>query len=176
MKGQYFSFDAVIAAVIMVLAFTTLLSYWFSLQYVVESRTLSLRTEAARIAESLLSQGSPSDWQEKPIEEVRQIGLASDYGAPLSQEKIARLSELEGGSHASLCNLFRSPARFYIEMRQSDALGAEAPLAAIGQTPVLEQNPSEVAMVHRGAVLEGRPVSLKVTLWESDDSPNCFYQ
>ena len=36
MKGQYFSFDAVIATVIMVLAFSSLVAYWYGAQAVVE--------------------------------------------------------------------------------------------------------------------------------------------
>jgi len=57
MKGQYFSFDAIIATVIMVLAFSSLVAYWYGAQSVVESRTYSRLADADRIAESLLSPG-----------------------------------------------------------------------------------------------------------------------
>ena len=62
MKGQYFSFDAVVASVIMVIAVTSLVAYWFGVQSVAESRSSDMYADSLRIAESLLSPGSPSNW------------------------------------------------------------------------------------------------------------------
>ena len=50
MKGQYFSFDAIIATVIMVLAFSSLVAYWYGAQAVDESRTYSRLAEENRQA------------------------------------------------------------------------------------------------------------------------------
>ncbi len=54
MKGQYFSFDAVIAAVIFIMAFTTILAYWQAIKYDLESKDDLLNKEALSISNSIL--------------------------------------------------------------------------------------------------------------------------
>lgn len=55
LKGQYFSFDAIIASIIFILAFTTLLNYWFSMKSMLETKDEEISKEAARISDVLLS-------------------------------------------------------------------------------------------------------------------------
>jgi hypothetical protein len=57
MRGQYFSFDAIIASVIFILTFVSLLSYWFSVKSSLESKEDEISKEAARVAEILFTPG-----------------------------------------------------------------------------------------------------------------------
>jgi len=61
MKGQYFSFDAIIAAVIFVLALVALLSYWHSVRSFLEYQNDPLTKETIRISNNLFAPPSPSE-------------------------------------------------------------------------------------------------------------------
>ena len=95
MKGQYFSFDAIIATVIMVIAFSTLVSYWYGVQSTIETRTDSQYSDALRVADSLFSPGLPSNWETYPISPaspLQQIGLANSFSNDLNKTKVKRLA------------------------------------------------------------------------------------
>ena len=61
LKGQYFSFDAIIASVIFILALVSLLSYWQSLRTALNSQTNDIAKEALRISDLFLTPGYPAD-------------------------------------------------------------------------------------------------------------------
>ncbi len=54
LKGQYFSFDAIIASVIFILALVSLLSYWNSARTTLDFQNGDLTNEALRISEIAL--------------------------------------------------------------------------------------------------------------------------
>ena len=60
-KGQYFSFDAIIATVIFVIALVSLLSYWNATRNSFELQANELVQEAFRISNVLLSAGYPAN-------------------------------------------------------------------------------------------------------------------
>lgn len=60
MKGQYFSFDAIIASVIFVMALVALLSYWHSVKSYLDYQNDDLSREAIRVSNLLFTPPSPS--------------------------------------------------------------------------------------------------------------------
>ena len=163
MKGQYFSFDAIVAAIIMITAFTLLFTYWFSMQYAVESRTLDLQSNAMRIADSLLTPGKPDSWETYPqLANVHQIGIASGFSNTLSKPKVEKLSQYFGNPahRAQVMNLLRCPSNCSIYIARTDGVGV--PYSMGGSPPA---NATDVAIVHRGGVLAGYPVKITVTIW-----------
>lgn len=81
MKGQYFSFDAIIASVIFVLALVALLSYWHSVRSFLDYQNDPLSKEAIRVSNLLFTPPSPSsncgtmgrlgltkDWDDRRVE------------------------------------------------------------------------------------------------------------
>lgn len=60
MRGQYFSFDAIIASVIFILALVALLSYWHSVRSFLDSQNDPMTTEMIRISDLLFLPSSPS--------------------------------------------------------------------------------------------------------------------
>lgn len=60
MKGQYFSFDAIIASVIFVLALVALLSYWHSVKSFLDYQGGALSKDAIRISNLLFTPPAPS--------------------------------------------------------------------------------------------------------------------
>lgn len=60
MKGQYFSFDAIVAAVIFILALVALLSYWHSVRSFLDYQNDPLSKEVIRVSNLLFTPPSPS--------------------------------------------------------------------------------------------------------------------
>ena len=75
MKGQYFSFDAIVASVIFVLALVALLSYWHSVRSFLEYQNDPLSKEAIRISNLLFVPSSPSS----DCTSMQGFGLANSY-------------------------------------------------------------------------------------------------
>lgn len=69
-KGQYFSFDAMIAAIIFILTLVSLLSYWHSVRLSLENQHDIFLKDAFRISELLLSPGYPTGVACDKMEEV----------------------------------------------------------------------------------------------------------
>jgi len=61
MKGQYFSFDAIIASVIFVLALVALLSYWHSVRSFLDFQNDALSKDAIRVSNLLLGPPFPPE-------------------------------------------------------------------------------------------------------------------
>ncbi|MBI5224034.1 hypothetical protein HY990_06470 [Candidatus Micrarchaeota archaeon] len=60
MKGQYFSFDAIMATVIFLLALVGLLSYWYGVKTYLDYQSEDLSKEAVRVSGLLFGPPSPS--------------------------------------------------------------------------------------------------------------------
>ena len=165
MKGQYFSFDAIIATVIMVLAFSSLVSYWHGAQMVVESRNDDRLADANRIAESLLSPGSPVDWESRNLDEIRQVGIANGFNNQLDWSKVVKLQAYAASNYEETDNLLRAGGDYFIliERTNTAALGENEIIAEIGKP---HTNAKYVVVANRGATLEGRPVRMRVFLWK----------
>ena len=61
LKGQYFSFDAIVASVIFVLALVSLLSYWNSLRNSLDFQNSAVSKESVRVSNALTEQGTPEN-------------------------------------------------------------------------------------------------------------------
>jgi hypothetical protein len=168
MRGQYFSFDAIIATVIMVLAFSSLIAYWYGAQAVVESRVYGRLADAERIAETLLSPGSPSDWEESvgDMNQIRQVGIATGFGNEISQGKLEMFQAMgEGQYYPATGNLLRSGGDYYILVERTDVpAGQAAPVAMIGKP--YPDSAAYVAIATRGVTYDGHPCRMRVFLWK----------
>jgi hypothetical protein len=145
MKGQYFSFDAVIATVIMVLAFSSLVTYWSGAQKVVEDRTNSRLADAGRVAEMLLTPGSPANWQGGGISAIRQIGIATEFGNEIDLGKADALKALADSNYRNVGNLLRTGGDYYILIESIDGTF----LREIGK-PYYSSNATAIAVANRG--------------------------
>jgi len=169
MKGQYFSFDAIIATVIMALAFSSLVAYWNGAQTVVESRTYSRLADANRVAESLLSPGSPANWDSKSISDIRQIGIATDFGNELNMSKVDKLKAYAVDHYVEVGNLLRAGGEYYILIEKTDV--GDPAIATIGNDDYNALNAKYVAVANRGVTYKdtdgnSRPARMRVFLWK----------
>lgn len=79
MKGQYFSFDAIIASVIFVLALVALLSYWHSVKSFLDFQDDSLSREAVRISNLLFAPPSFKTALSSDCGNMDQLGFALSW-------------------------------------------------------------------------------------------------
>ncbi len=76
MKGQYFSFDAIIASVIFVLALVALLSYWHSVRSFLDFQNDALSKDAVRVSNLLFTPASPTG---SDCATMERLGLANSW-------------------------------------------------------------------------------------------------
>ncbi len=170
-KGQYFSFDAIIATVIMVIAITSLVGYWIGTQNVMDSRANPFYPNALRVAESLLSPGVPENWADSSVElgNVRQIGLTNGFSNELNEHKVETLlSDASLSSNYSYVgNLLRAQGNYFIEIQETDNSTGFIYYKAIGNSSYASAN--EVVVAHRGAVVDAggvmHPVQITVYIF-----------
>ncbi|MFH1520891.1 MAG: hypothetical protein ABID61_04550 [Candidatus Micrarchaeota archaeon] len=75
MKGQYFSFDAIVASVIFVLALVALLSYWHSVKSFLDYQNDPISKDAIRVSNLLFTPPSPS----ADCDTIEKFGLALSW-------------------------------------------------------------------------------------------------
>ncbi|MFA6214371.1 MAG: hypothetical protein WC717_03775 [Candidatus Micrarchaeia archaeon] len=162
MKGQYFSFDAVIATVIMVLAFSSLVAYWHGAQTVVEERNSNRLADAYRMAESLLSPGAPGNWEDGAIGNVRQLGISRGYGNELDEGKVDALVAFSQDDYEGTGRLLRAGGDYRIVIEYT--MPMMAPVAEIGGN--FPENADYVVVANRGITYKGKPGRMRVFLWK----------
>lgn len=154
-KGQYFSFDAIVATVIVIIAVSSLLGYWFSAQSIIESRANPMYADALRVAETLMSPGVPADWQNGDPNDIRQLGLTTGRGNELRETKIARLKAFADpyGDYAKMGRLLGTGGfNYYITVNQSD-VQSEGYGEEIGNSSYAAAGNVEVVVAHRGGTI-----------------------
>ena len=75
-KGQYFSFDAIIATVIFMMAIVLLLSYWHSVKLFLDYQTSDVSKETMRIASLLFVPAFPEG---ADCSDVENLGFANTW-------------------------------------------------------------------------------------------------
>ena len=158
-KGQYFSFDALMSALILVLAVSLLSAYWFGVQnnsLQQESRMLS---RALSISDSLLTSGSPPDWED--ADSVRSFGLAYELNSSLSEEKINELtSYLSNDANYALFSSQLSVPNVFVNITSLD----NSFNYHFGRPPAENARQS---IVTRVAQMHGTMASMRISVWSS---------
>jgi hypothetical protein len=94
MKGQYFSFDAIIASVIFVLAIVALLSYWHSVRSFLDYQNDPLSKDAIRVSNLLFTPPTPS----ATCVSMDHLGFAFSYDDRRVNESVVGCAASQGQS------------------------------------------------------------------------------
>ena len=83
-RGQYFSFDAIIASLIFILTIVSLLSYWYSVHSQLDYQNYEMMKEAVRVSDLAMTPGTWKSWQPGPFPStcdglVDQLGFATSW-------------------------------------------------------------------------------------------------
>ena len=92
MKGQYFSFDAIIASVIFLMAVVMLLGYWHSVKLFLDYQSGSVSKEAMRVASALFVPGFPEG---ASCDTMVNLGFATSWDERLINETTLLCAEEE---------------------------------------------------------------------------------
>ncbi len=138
-KGQYFSFDAIIASVIFIMAIVLLLSYWHSVKVFLDYQTSDVAKETMRIASLLFVPAFPegadcsgirnlgfaNSWEDKRIR-ADLLDCSSREGTGWLKEKLGtpynmsiKVTHLDDGTWFYLGNDVPSEAGEVVNMRRS---------------------------------------------------------
>ena len=180
-KGQYFSFDAIIATVIVVIAMTSLLTYWFSVQSVVDAKSNYMQSAAMNMADTLMSPGIPENWYDH-IDTLQQIGFTNNFTDDINETKVKELQNLINNvnsppsNYKQIKNLFHLGGQgeeFYVLVEQTNDLNP----AVYAMGCVYPNDAAEVAIAHRGGTLISEdsttqpvPVRVLVAVWLQNES------
>ncbi len=88
MKGQYFSFDAIMASVIFVLALVALLSYWHSVRSFLDFQNDQISKDAVRISNLMFTPPSPTP----DCATMDRLGFALDWADQRVNESVVACS------------------------------------------------------------------------------------
>jgi len=157
-KGQYFSFDAIMSALILVIAVSILSSYWFGAQNAPSAQEDRMQRRALSISDALLTSGNPPDWSN--AQDAKVFGLANAQDSSLSLGKINALAEHlnDGGNYNATCSRYSVP-NFFVGIDDVNGGGISY---ALGHAPL---DAAAQAQVVRVGTLDGKIVNLKVVVW-----------
>lgn len=174
MKAQFWSFDVIFAVVIFSFAITILAITWFSISNELaisynNGGTL-LQLQAQTLAQNLLSQGYPNNWQ-SIVNTTNSltwgnvsIGLAGGTGSQsLSADKVTALSSMANYKYQATKATLGLAFDYYITIRSNPNNGAALNIS-IGQSPASGKALS-VAVQKRSSLLDGVPVTVYTYVW-----------
>lgn len=167
-KGQYFSFDAIMATLVFLLAVSLLSNYWFGVRASAEKGSDAYK-EALRISDALLGDGSPPEWQTGS--QVYSYGLAQSNGtSELNMTKAKRFFQQLANNYTGTQAMLRTNEQLIISI--DDISGnTPSPLYFGGHAP---QNPTtavkavRIATIYDSTTGKYLPVRLTITLWDSN--------
>jgi hypothetical protein len=162
-KGQYFSFDAIMATLVFLLAVSLLSNYWFGVRAAAEKGDDTYK-EALRISDSLLGEGVPQNWHTGST--AYSFGLAkTNATAELDKAKILRFISLLASNYTGVREGLRTAEHIHISIEELSAT-PPIPLYSGGRIPnaaTTAVTVSRISTMTNGAVL--KPVKLTLVLW-----------
>ncbi|MCU0642185.1 MAG: hypothetical protein MUF61_01215 [archaeon] len=155
-RAQGWGFDLMIAIIIFLSAIIAF--YYFSMSSTNESEQYldSLNYDAANIAESFLSEGSPADWNST---HVFKIGVLSNLR--INETKLLNFKIIADSDYYETKNLLNSKHDYSISFSENITINGTA-IEYIGALP---SNPQNLIKATRLATYRERPLSVYVSVW-----------
>jgi len=153
-KGQYFSFDAIIASVIFMIAVVMLLSYWHSVKTFLEYQSGDMSREAMRIAAMLLSPPSPSYALGNNCGNMQSIGLVNSFvDKTINESTLECLRSQQQVNSNFLKSKFATPYNVAINVTKVAKAGSSKPDYYTIGTIDTSKPSSEIVKIRRIATL-----------------------
>ena len=155
-KGQFFSYDAIVAGLMFTVLLTVLYVYWSSLRATVFTQIDDMFRTAIGVSNLLLTTGNPIDWSES---NVMQVGLTTRINSlELDTDKVgAFVTMATGPGYESMrSKLGVAPYMFYIQIGGIVEAGVQPTPDATGKITVV-----------RPVIYGGQASNLTVTIWSN---------
>jgi len=158
-RGQAWGFDLMMAAILFTAGI--IVFFLYSINYPTEGKeTLDkLFYEGNIIADNLLSEGSPDDWDSS---NVARIGILNDN--KINQTKLERFSDLASADYQKTRVLFNTKYDYFFNLSETIIIDSD-PIEGIGSS-FQNQNPTNLIKITRLTVYNNKPVTLNIYIWE----------
>jgi hypothetical protein len=168
-KAQFWSFDVIFAMVIFILALTILGFTWYGVNNQLalgySGGATVAQVQAHSLAQSLLSPGSPTNWQSVAVPANTatwtnvSVGLGTSYsGSNLSASKLYALMAMASQNYQATKYALGVSYEYYISI-----YGGSIDIN-IGRNPA-SHGALSTYVEKRGAFLGGTPVTMQVDIW-----------
>ena len=152
-KGQFFSYDAIVAGALFAIFLTILFIYWSSIRSFVFVQVDDMFRIGLKVSDSLLSPGSPPNWN--ITSEIKQVGLTDRYGSvKINPSKAQNATMLDYQTLKSYLGL--GAYEIYVVINSSSNT------LTIGQPPIDAKG--KITLV-RPVVYNDNPANLSITVW-----------
>ncbi len=154
-RGQFFSYDAIVASAIFLITISLMLVYWWGIDFNSSDRS---QRDVVYLSDRLLTPGSPDDWHEG---DVLSIGLM-ESGKPnvIVLEKFMEFRDISEKDYAEPKQIFGTAKEYFVEIigEDIDCRGN----CFLGKEP---GDSSDISSVTRLVVFNGRPARIRISLW-----------
>lgn len=156
-RAQAWGFDLMIAMAIFVAGI--IFFYFYAVNMPNETENINNRLAYAGdlIANNLLSEGSPSNWDES---NVITIGITSKD--KINQTKLERFYNLATTNYQKSKLLFNTQYEYYITFSKNITINGNE-VEGIGSLPI---NPKNLIRVNRISIYKDKPSTLNINIWE----------
>jgi hypothetical protein len=167
-KGQFFSYDAIIAGALFSVLIALLFIYWSAIHALIFNQLDDMYRVGISISDTLLTPGSPSNWGSwvanppQPPTQIaaHQVGLTNDFGSMrLNGTKVDNLNTLVNSSYEIVKEKLGSGRyNFWITITgYNNANGG-----GIGSQPL---NPTGKITITRPVIYQNNPANLTIVVW-----------
>lgn len=156
-KAQAWGFDLIIASIIFVVAIISF--YLYTINYSPEKEDMAqiLSYEGTLIAESILSEGFPENWDSST---VSRIGLLSQN--KINETKLKQFSDLAQSDYAKTKSLFKIQNNYFITFSE-EIIISEEQISIIGAQT---ENPTNLIKTERIIPYENKILTISIQTWE----------
>ena len=165
-KGQFFSYDAIIAAILFGIVLSLIFVYWISIRTSIGSETTEMFSLALSISDSLTKPGIPQNWHEiyygdiKKIPKIQSVGLTEGYSNKINVGKFSNFSNLTAyeEGYEELRERYGSFIYEFHVLLEYDGKTLSA-----GKS---YDDPGRKVSIKKPVVVDGKPGNLTVTIWK----------
>ena len=159
-KGQAWGFDLSIAGAIFIAGMVTFYFFAVNTPSNGETNIDQLAYEGKVVADSLLSEGSPSNWN---ITTVYKIGILTE--GKINDTKLSSFYAASQTQYQATKPLLGTKFDYFINFSEPIIINSAA-VGGIGHEPV---NTDNVLKISRFAVYNNKPISVEVLVWKPND-------
>lgn len=156
-KAQAWGFDLLIASMIFIGGIFVF--YIYSLNFPNETEDIinTLTNEGNIVANALLSDGFPSDWNEG---NVITPGIITNN--KINQTKLERFYNFSTEDYEKTKSLFNTPYEYYITFSENVTISGNQ-ISSMGKNPL---NPKNLIKISRITIYKNKPITINVHIWE----------
>lgn len=156
-RAQAWGIDLIVASIIFVLGIVLFYIYSLNLTNDTASTLDNLEYNARTVSDSLLTTGSPNNWNETS---VSRIGILSDQ--KINQTKLERFYNLTQSDYNRTKNIFNTPYDYYIVLAQGSFIIENSTVEGLGLQP---SDPENLIKINRATIYNNRPVTIYIQIW-----------